>query len=180
MSSGEGASEPVPPLAPSPNDLPVAPAVLENAHAVSGPGSSSPVVHGFVAPRVVPPVFNMTRIATLDRATAVPRPDLVVPALAPAKARGRRKEPRRGPARPEPSAERKPRRRIAEIRGVWLVRGRRVGVVLFTDSEKPEVVPWDDLRRQHTCDVITFYERHIVRRPVTADELEAARGGVPR
>ena len=57
------------------------------------------------------------------------------------------------------------------------VNGEQVGVVNFADAEQPEVVPWEELKKIYRLDVIKFYEKYIVTRAATEEEVRAVNEG---
>ena len=82
------------------------------------------------------------------------------------------------PAAPQDEARKKPtKRKIQSIQGIRHVNGEQVGVVNFADAEQPEVVPWEELKKSYRLDVIKFYEKYIVTRAATEEEVRAVNEG---
>ena len=75
------------------------------------------------------------------------------------------------PAKPAPKKPQK--RKLASILGIRRENEDRVGIVKFADSDKSEEIPWEDLKRNHRLEVIKFYEKFIVTRQATEEELRS-------
>lgn len=95
-----------------------------------------------------------------------------------------RPPPERPPEEPRPQDPPPPKlrqrlpnkRKLAEIRGISTIDGEKVGVVVFVGALQPTIVGWEELKRTYLRECLLFYERHLMAKPATAEEISAING----
>lgn len=116
-----------------------------------------PMVPGYVGVQTVPPCQIVLMAPQIAPQIAPVAPPIPVPELESAK----------------PPPKKPQKRKLASILGIRRENEDRVGIVKFADSDKSEEIPWEDLKRNHRLEVIKFYEKFIVTRQATEEELRS-------
>lgn len=66
-----------------------------------------------------------------------------------------------------------PKKKIVEIVGLKLVKGEKVGVVIFEGTSRPQQIPYSTLKHGYSKDLLAFFESHVKPRKATKDEVQA-------